>query len=151
MVERETLTWTVSKSDNKSDNNPAAADGGGGGGGGGGGDVQITVLKKWEGRYWPRLLRAPKPTEPAAEATAAEAWSHVEVDWKRWKAEDEDAPPGPATEEQREPAWSDPDSEAALYKPASFRTEVRVTVAAAAAATAAAAPTPTRLIFLFYF
>eukprot|EP00898_Chlorokybus_atmophyticus_P003168 jgi/Chlat1/3852/Chrsp26S04155 len=44
--------------------------------------IQLTVPKKWSARYWPRLLNDHKDTLK----------SFVGVDWKRWKAEEEDNP-----------------------------------------------------------
>jgi hypothetical protein len=46
------------------------------------GEVHFTIQKKWEWRYWPRLLREKKGE--------GELWDNIGVDWRRWKSEDEE-------------------------------------------------------------
>ena len=74
-------------------------------------EILLTVTKKWHWMYWPRLLR--DPFDPLK--------SKVGIDWKRWKAEDEDGLQGIDALHPDLSDWLDDDL--AVTKVASFPEE----------------------------
>lgn len=73
-------------------------------------EVVLTITKKWHWLYWPRLHRS--PSDPLR--------SKVGVDWKRWKAED-DEEGGTLAAAGEDDEWLD--DEVAATKVASFPEE----------------------------
>ena len=80
-------------------------------------EIQLTLEKKWEWRYWPRLLRDPgDPLKP-----------FVGIDWKKWKEEEDDdegdefLTPLQRARRAEDDDWAD--SDLAVKKPAHFPEE----------------------------